>query len=492
MTTQSTRLRPIIQSTLLVGSFSLLTGLSGCGGGGGSAQVQAQPQSLTVSSVPTLLLNGAVTLTSSASSGLPTRYTSRTPAVCSVNTETGLVTARTLGTCTIAIDQPGNTQYAPATQSTVSITITVDPHQTIAFGTAPTLTLGGNATVTATATSGLAVTYSSATPAICTVDATSGLVNGLLAGTCTITANQSGNDQYFPATAVALNLPVEIPSGVTTPGAPAGVSVKTGATVAKVLVQATSTDGGGNAITSYTAISSPSGYTATSNTLPVQVTCTTTCAGESFTLRATNGAGDGDWSTSTHIIDTYDITEVFYEPDTQPRDSIFIGSFTFDATTRTTSNLQGRLSESMTGDPAKAYPNDTMTWLDLTYQLVSWRDAALGGTFVATFKNNNTNTFWTGVGGDGWSPASGVDAGGTYYGFPRPANNPGNAYALIFVPDNPTTPLTQAQLDKLAYADCAPGGMMGAVCMTGTSVAGYGAIGTMSGVPARQTITRRP
>ena len=54
---------------------------------------------------------------------------------------------------------------------------------------------------------------------------------------------------------------------------------------------------------------------------------------------------------------------------------------------------------------------------------------------------------------------------------------------------DPTTALTSAQIDKLAYADCAAGGMMGAVCMTGTSVAGYGAEGTMSGYPLSQTIT---
>ena len=63
---------------------------------------------------------------------------------------------------------------------------------------------------------------------------------------------------------------------------------------------------------------------------------------------------------------------------------------------------------------------------------------------------------------------------------------------MIFVPDNPLTPLTQAQINKLAYADCAPGGMMGAACMTGTTVAGYGAIGTMGGYPVLQTITAVP
>lgn len=185
----------------------------------------------------------------------------------------------------------------------------------------------------------------------------------------------------------------------------------------------------------------------------------------------------------------YNVLTTWYEPETQPNDSIFKGTFTYDSATHTVSNLQGILSESMTGDVINGYPNDSMIWLSLNNQLVSWYDAGLGGTFAATFKNTNTSTFTTMFGGDGWSPAAGVAAGGVYAGFPTPGNNPGNAYALIFVPDNPLSALTQAQIDKLAYADCAPGGMMGAVCMTGTSVAGYGAIGTMSGVPYSQTIT---
>lgn len=142
----------------------------------------------------------------------------------------------------------------------------------------------------------------------------------------------------------------------------------------------------------------------------------------------------------------------------------------------------GQLSESMTGTNAS-----NMNWLDLNYQLVSWYDATLGGTFAATFKNNSTNTFTTMFGGNGWSPASGITNGGIYYG--SPGSNVGNAYALIFVPDDPLTTLTQAQINKLAYADCAAGGMMGFTCMTGTSVAGYGAVGTMSGYPVSQLIT---
>ena len=190
-------------------------------------------------------------------------------------------------------------------------------------------------------------------------------------------------------------------------------------------------------------------------------------------------------------VETFNITTTWLEPDTQPRDSIFIGAFNYDEHTKSITGLKGKLSESMTGDQIAYNPatgingTDNMTWLDLNYQLASWYDSALGGSFAAVFKNQTTTTFW----GGGWTPEDGVAAGGVYAGFPKSANNPGNAYALIFVPDDPLMALTQAQINKLAYADCAPGGMMGAVCMTGTSEAGYGAVGTMSGYPVSQVIT---
>lgn len=198
---------------------------------------------------------------------------------------------------------------------------------------------------------------------------------------------------------------------------------------------------------------------------------------------------------------SYNVTTIWSEPQTQPRDSIFVGSFDYDSVTHAITNLQGKLSESMTRTGANlAYPQDSMVWLNLNHQLVSWYDSTLGGTFAAAFKNSSTQTFYNATPGatDFWSPQVGVDNGAIFYGFPVKASNPGNAYALIFVPDDPLAPLTQPQLDKLAYADCTPtaaggmmmgGGMMGSVCMTGTSLAAYGATGSMDGYPKLQTIT---
>ncbi len=70
--------------------------------------------------------------------------------------------------------------------------------QSVTFGTAPSLIVGGTASVSATASSGLAVAYST-TSATCSVNASSGLVTAIAAGTCTIVASQAGNSVYVAA-----------------------------------------------------------------------------------------------------------------------------------------------------------------------------------------------------------------------------------------------------------------------------------------------------
>jgi hypothetical protein len=463
--------------------------LGGCGDDGSA--IEARPQTIDFQTAPSLALGNTATVTATASSGLAVIYSSTTPTVCSVNSSTGVVTDKTSGACIIAANQSGNTHYAPAPQVTQTLPVVSSATQTISFGAVPVLSLGGTANVTATASSGLPVIYSSITQTVCTVDSNTGLVTDLTAGVCIIAANQAGNDTINAAPQVTQTITVSAPSSVTVPGAPTGVTATSGSTLNAVIVSVGATESGGSPITGYTVTSSPPGITATGPASPITVSCPSSCSGYAFSVIASNAIGDSAPSAPADVITTYTVQETFYEPDDQPNDSIFIGSFTFNSTTGTVSNLYGILSESMTGG-ANGYPNDTMNWLTLGNQLSSV-PATLGGVdglLVTTFKNNNTNTF---SGGDGWSPQAGVDAGGIYYGYPVDANNPGNAYAMIFVnTTNPEAALTQTQIDKLAYADCAPGGMMGATCMTGTTVAGYGSVGTMSGYPVTLVITKQP
>lgn len=78
--------------------------------------------------------------------------------------------------------------------------------QTISFGPAPALAVGGNGVVTATASSGLPVSLASATGTVCAVSGTT--VTALSAGTCTVTANQAGDTLFAPAPEARLNIAV--------------------------------------------------------------------------------------------------------------------------------------------------------------------------------------------------------------------------------------------------------------------------------------------
>lgn len=469
-----------------------LLSLSGCSNDGPA--IAANPQSISFGTAPPLALGSTATVTASASSGLAVSFSSSTPTVCSVNSSSGVVTDISVGTCIIAANQSGNTLYATAPQATQALAVIFNPNQTISFAAAPSLSVFSTATVSATSSSGLAVRYSSTTPNVCSIDAGTGLVKGLAGGSCIVAADQAGNANFNPAPQVTQTITVAVPSTITVPGTPTGVAVTAGSDSKTVTVTVGATTSGGSPITGYTVTSAPSGITETATALPFTVSCPSSCAGYAFSVVATNSSGNGVPSALTDIITTYNVVETFYEPDTQPNNSIFIGSFTFNATTGTVSGLHGNLSESMTGG-STVYPNDTMTWLTLNNQL-SAEPVTLGGVnglLVTTFLLPTTNTFTTAYGGtNGWAPGTGF---ATYYGYPG-APNPkaggiGNAYAMIFVnTTDPTAALAKAQIDKLAYADCAAGGMMSSVCMTGTTIAGYGSVGSMSGHPISQIIMK--
>lgn len=477
-------------SVLLAG---VVLAVAGCGGGGGNGPaIEARSQSISFGVAPTLSLSGTAMVSAIASSGLPVSYGSNTPAICSVDSSTGVVVDIAPGICIIAASQGGNSTFAPAPQATQSIAVKFDPNQKIIFAAAPALTLGGTATVAATASSGLPVIYSSFTPAVCSIDGHSGLVTGLLAGMCVIAADQSGDSLYYAAPRETLLLRIDAPSVATVPGQPSGVSAALNAAGDAVIINIGATASGGRPIVGYSVVSHPAGLAATGSTSPVAVSCPSSCAGYAFSVSAANEIGSGASSDPVQVSTEYRVVDIFYEPDTQPRNSIFTGTFTLNSTTGSVSNLRGTLTESMTGDPYGAAPGYGMTELTLDNQLSAIGDGN-GGLLVTSFLLGNTNTLSTLGGGDGWSPGSGF---GLYHGFPA-ATNPasggvGNAYVRIYVNvANPVAPLDQAQIDGLAYADCTAGGMMGSACMTGTTVAGYGSIGTMSGYPVSQTISKQ-
>jgi hypothetical protein len=90
---------------------------------------------------------------------------------------------------------------SPPTKASQSITFT-DPAD-ITYGQSP-------AALSATSTSSLTVTFTTATPLVCSVSGTTLTINA--AGTCTINANQSGNDNYQAATQVVQSFTITPPT----------------------------------------------------------------------------------------------------------------------------------------------------------------------------------------------------------------------------------------------------------------------------------------
>ncbi len=110
--------------------------------------------------------------------------------MCSVSGETASLLS--VGTCTIAADQAGDAEWLAAATVSQTFQVLAAPkkEQTIAFPAIADRVLGsGDVALEAMASSDLAVSYTSTTPAVCAV---SGETASLLAvGTCTITADQS-------------------------------------------------------------------------------------------------------------------------------------------------------------------------------------------------------------------------------------------------------------------------------------------------------------
>jgi hypothetical protein len=158
-----------------------------------TAVAAPKTQTITFGTEPAVVVGRTGTVSATASSGLAVTFSSLSQ-TCSVSGST--VTGISMGGCTIAANQAGNSSFSPAPQVTTSFNIAKQT-QTITFDPKPTITVTGSGRVSATASSGLLVTFSSLTTGICTVAGNT--VTGIAAGYCTIAANQPGDSTYAAA-----------------------------------------------------------------------------------------------------------------------------------------------------------------------------------------------------------------------------------------------------------------------------------------------------
>jgi alpha-tubulin suppressor-like RCC1 family protein len=158
---------------------------------------------IATSTATTVTVGQTATLGTTGGSGTgAVSYVSGSPN-CNITGTT--LTGVSVGSCTVTATKATDANYNAAT-GTVTITVTIGS-QSITFGTAPTVTVGGTGTVSATGgASGNPVTFTSTTPAVCTVAGST--VTGVTAGTCTIAGNQAGNANYSAAPQVTLTFSV--------------------------------------------------------------------------------------------------------------------------------------------------------------------------------------------------------------------------------------------------------------------------------------------
>ncbi|HEX8891224.1 MAG TPA: MBG domain-containing protein, partial [Pyrinomonadaceae bacterium] len=136
-------------------------------------------------------------VSATASSGLSVSFGAT--GNCSVSGNTVHITGA--GSCTITASQAGDSNYNAATPVQRSFNI-AKVGQTITFGALSAKTFG-DASFTVNATGGASgnpVTFSSQTPATCSVSGSA--VTILSVGTCTVRASQAGNSNYNAATPV--------------------------------------------------------------------------------------------------------------------------------------------------------------------------------------------------------------------------------------------------------------------------------------------------
>ena len=231
-------------TTLDAGTYSVTAAYSGDNTFAGSTSAPAQSLTInsqasqtitfTMSAPLTEVYKGTFPVAATATSGLTVTLTvdASSASVCSLVGATVTMNSGT-GTCTIDANQSGNTNYSAAPQVQTSATATL-ASQTITFNAIPPQVVG-TLSLSASASSGLQVSFTSLTTTVCTVSGTTASL--LTPGTCTIQASQAGNADYQAATPVSQSFQVSAApvAGFTITPIPASETVTRGDVAAFVL-----------------------------------------------------------------------------------------------------------------------------------------------------------------------------------------------------------------------------------------------------------------
>lgn len=172
------------------------------------------PQTITITAPAVMQVGDFAPLSYSASSGLPVAVRSFSPEIVEITAD-GRLHALLPGGSVLAFDQEGNEDYAEASETFVVVVDGLE--QTVTFDALPSdLKVGDTATLSATSSAGLPITFTSSNTAVASVSGTTLTINaqGLAEITATaetsaiynpasasreVVVGQSGQEIYFPA-----------------------------------------------------------------------------------------------------------------------------------------------------------------------------------------------------------------------------------------------------------------------------------------------------
>ena len=258
-------------TAISAGSVVLTYSVPGAGGCPGAyaslvLNVSAPPSAGTLSGIQTLCTGGASTLTSTVTGGV---WSSSNLSVATIDASLGIVTGISAGTASITYTVAGLGGCSPATAS-LNIFVTAAPSAGIVSGNQQ-ICVDNSATFSSTVTGG---SWSSSNTAVAIVNASTGIVTGISAGSATITYTVNGTGGCANATATR--------TVTVTAASSAGTLSGTQAICVGSNTQFTSTTTGGSWSSSNTAIA-----TVNANTGEV----TGVAAGTATITYTVNGSG---------------------------------------------------------------------------------------------------------------------------------------------------------------------------------------------------------
>lgn len=156
----------------------------------------AAAQTISVTAPSVMAVGQYANFSYSASSGLPVTVRSASPDIVEIASD-GRLHALLPGGSALVFDQAGNADWASANE--IFVVVVDGLPQTVTFTALPSLKLGDTATLSATSSAGLAITFTSSDSAVASVSGTTLTINSQ--GLAVITATAATSPIYNPASA---------------------------------------------------------------------------------------------------------------------------------------------------------------------------------------------------------------------------------------------------------------------------------------------------